>query len=216
MNRVSSILVLFPKEFFTEVDFSINLINIYCYTINVFNTKKRGFSLIELLVVIAIIGILATVVIVTVNTAREKALIVKAKGEIKQIRNAIEALGIDTNQWPNHQNDYCTNTTGTNEVWDLNSEDAGITKNDSSPAYPRWAGPYMSNVPKDPWGNDYFLDTDYKIDINGDPYNSNPANCNSPETCTLVPVVGSFGPDGIGQNIYNTDDVITIITPDGC
>ena len=52
--------------------------------------KKRGFTLIELLVVIAIIGILATIVIVNVNSARNKAKDAAVKGSIDSIRVAAE------------------------------------------------------------------------------------------------------------------------------
>ena len=51
---------------------------------------KRGFTLIELLIVIAIIGILASLVLVSLNAARNKGTNVRTQAEIAQIRTSLE------------------------------------------------------------------------------------------------------------------------------
>jgi prepilin-type N-terminal cleavage/methylation domain-containing protein len=56
---------------------------------------KRGFTLIELLVVIAVIGILAAVIISSVNSARSKARNTQRNSDIKQLVNAFN-LGLDS------------------------------------------------------------------------------------------------------------------------
>ena len=51
----------------------------------------RGFTLIELLVVIAIIGILSSVVLVSLNSARSKGSTARIQEETAQIRTQLEA-----------------------------------------------------------------------------------------------------------------------------
>jgi len=61
-----------------------------------FLRKKKGFTLIELLVVIAIIGILATIVLVSLNSARVKARNARRQSDIHQISLAMEMCYDDT------------------------------------------------------------------------------------------------------------------------
>ncbi len=54
------------------------------------NTLQRGFTLIELLVVVAIIGILSSIVLVSLNSARLKGRDASAKGSLSSMRATAE------------------------------------------------------------------------------------------------------------------------------
>ena len=58
--------------------------------------KNKGFTLIELLVVIAIIGLLSTIVLVSLNSARNRAKDTRIKADLAQIRSVAE-LNADAN-----------------------------------------------------------------------------------------------------------------------
>ena len=58
--------------------------------------RNRGFTLIELLVVIAIIAMLASVVLASLNTARQKGRDAKRIADLKQVQLALE-LYFDAN-----------------------------------------------------------------------------------------------------------------------
>lgn len=159
---------------------------------------RRGFTIVEILVTIAIIGILAAVIMAHLNDAKEKAKIAKAEAQLKEYRNALTLMAGDTGEWPGHQaiGTIATGTSG-NEVWDLSSPQAGLYQTDG--LYPNWKGPYIYAIPKDPWDNPYFFDTDYNVATSG------------PAVWTAV--IGSFGPNGVGRNVYDSDNIIEILVP---
>jgi prepilin-type N-terminal cleavage/methylation domain-containing protein len=62
--------------------------------------KNKGFTLIELLVVIAIIALLSSVVLASLNSAREKATVSAFVQNLKQFQLALEVYKNDTGLYP--------------------------------------------------------------------------------------------------------------------
>ena len=65
-----------------------------------YSSFTRGFTLIELLVVIAIIGILASIVLASLDSARKKGRDARRVADVKQIQLALELYYDSTGSFP--------------------------------------------------------------------------------------------------------------------
>ena len=100
--------------------------------------KQRGFTLIELLVVIAIIGLLSTLAVVSLNSAREKARDAKRLADVKQVQTALELYYTDNSAYPAGTIELGTDATA------LCNTDAGFETDCGTDTA------YMTQLPVDP------------------------------------------------------------------
>ena len=108
--------------------------------------SKKGFTLIELLVVVAIIGLLASIILASLNSARVKGRDARRIADMKDIQTALELY------FSNH-NAYPVSATSANVATPLA---ALVTDND------------FSSLPNDPLGGNYYYV--YITDANGTKY----------------------------------------------
>lgn len=116
------------------------------------NIKSKGFTLIELLVVIAIIGILSSVVLASLNTARAKARDAKRLADIGQIEVALEMYYNDNGNYPSIVHGLGFDTTCGGLIVGCGHCQRWCTLETA-------LAPYISKLPRDPLGTtqaDYY------------------------------------------------------------
>lgn len=104
--------------------------------------NKKGFTLIELLVVIAIIGLLSTLAVVALGSARVKARDSKRLADLKQLQTAFELYYTDQNAYP----------TGSGAAL---GDSSHACLNSTGFAATGCANAYMQQVPVDPKSGNY-------------------------------------------------------------
>lgn len=105
------------------------------------NSSTKGFTLIELLVVIAIIGLLASVVMVALNSARLKARDAKRIADKKQIITALNFYYDSNNKWPDSGGTWrCLGAPDSENCWNNNFTGLSALTTDLTP--------YLSAFPK--------------------------------------------------------------------
>jgi general secretion pathway protein G len=126
------------------------------------NSHRRGaFTLMEVLLVLAILVILGGMVTLMYQNVQRNANSRAAKVQISLFQDAVRMYQLNTQGYPNSLEDLLANNSGMDDA--------------------TWGGPYLKELPKDPWGQAY----EFK---GGDP-----------------PVITSPGPD----RQANTGDDIT-------
>jgi len=103
-------------------------------------TVATGFTLIEVMIVVVILGILAAVVVPRIMGNPDEARITVARTDINNITSALSMYRLDAFSYPSTDQGL----------------EALLQRPANLPSGARWReGGYLSQMPKDPWGNPY-------------------------------------------------------------
>ncbi len=101
-------------------------------------SRRRGFTLLEVLLVIAILGILMSLVVPRLVGRQRQANVDATKLNIKSVGQVLKMYAID------HGGDFPTTGDGLTVLVERpNGNDE------------QWQGPYVDEMPKDAWGNQF-------------------------------------------------------------
>lgn len=97
---------------------------------------SKAFTLVEMLLVLVILATLAAIVYPKLAGRSEQARTTAAATQISSFSTALDAFEVDNGYYPK----------GKSGLMDLVQQPSSA---------PNWKGPYLKDLPKDPWGNDY-------------------------------------------------------------
>lgn len=100
--------------------------------------RRDGFTLIEVLILLLVLAIVATFVVPTFFRRGLPAKTVVARNQIEQLATALDAYKMDNGQYPTTRQGL-----------------AALASKPTVEAPMHWRGPYLRDVPADPWGEPY-------------------------------------------------------------
>lgn len=107
---------------------------------NGFTPIKSGFTLIELLVVISLIGILSTLILANLNSARERSRDVQRKSDLRSVQTALRLYYNDVGSFPASNSSYAI----------LGCGSGGTSACSWGSAWTKGTTTYMNILPTDP------------------------------------------------------------------